>query len=131
LYLKSLNPELLLNQSGAEHLDDGLAVTPGPRARAVLAYEPHHGRIYLYGGTGPGGAIHTDLWQFSLKRRKWTRLSDGVDPAAPAPMIPAGLVVSWIDGSVVVVGGTYTGSVTERAWRFKAGDWFADTVWRW
>ena len=131
LYLKSLNPELLLNQSGAEHLDDGLAVTPGPRARAVLAYEPRHGRIYLYGGTGPGGAIHTDLWQFSLKRRKWTRLSDGVDPAAPAPMIPAGLVVSWIDGSVVVLGGTYTGSVTERAWRFKAGDWFADTVWRW
>jgi len=59
-------------------------------------------------------------------------LSEAVTPGILDRTCPmGGTPPSWIDGSVVVVGGTYTGSVTERAWRFKAGDWFADTVWRW
>ncbi len=129
LFKVDLDPGSLLGGQDVEHLDDGLAVTPGERSHAVLAYQAWEAAIYLFGGEGPDGP-RRDLWRFSLKSNTWTLVSDGTEPDAPPSTVPAGIVVSPLDGSVVVIAGTVTPGVQERAWRYHGGQWSPVTQWQ-
>jgi hypothetical protein len=66
---------------------------------------------------------HNDLWFFSKRDGRWTRLSDGRDPSAPPAALAAGLVQSPIDGSVVVVGGVAAAGQQASVWRWVNQSW--------
>jgi len=63
-----------------EKLD--LPVRPAPRAGHAMVYDPEGKVVLLVGGYTGGWKALKDVWAFSTKEKKWTRL--GLDLAAPA-----------------------------------------------
>jgi hypothetical protein len=122
LFVQTLHPELLLSGQDVTRLDADLDSTPGPRADAVMTYDPLNQRIYLFGGTDHHGVTYNDLWFFSKRDKRWTRLSDGSEPSAPPAALAAGLSQSPIDGSVVVVGGVLADGQAS-VWRWVNQSW--------
>jgi hypothetical protein len=63
-----------------EKLD--LPVRPAPRAGHAMVYDPEGKVVLLIGGYTGGWKALKDVWAFSTRDKKWTRL--GLDLAAPA-----------------------------------------------
>ncbi len=93
----------------------------------MLAYHAATRSVYLFGGKNSSGTV-SDLWQFSLDNRQWTQLSNESEEDAPPPMVAAGLMVSSIDGNLILVAGTNSEG-SERVWRFDGKLWHRLTRW--
>lgn len=125
LFIQSLHPELLLSGHDVTPLDAQSGSSPGPRADAVLAYDPTNRRIYLFGGVDADGQHHNDLWVFDRRTGAWSRLASDTDSsAAPPRALAAGLLLSPLDGSPLLIAGTASES-SASIWR-----WVHDRGWR-
>ena len=125
LFSKRLDPGEIFDD--AAHLDGASATSPGARSHTVLAYHQATRSVYLFGGKTSSGFV-SDLWRFDISSGQWTQLSNGSVEDAPPPMVAAGLLVSPIDGSVIVVAGT-SSDVNERLWRYDGKLWHKITHW--
>ncbi len=123
LFLKDISDVQAVFEVDALRLDGPGQPSPGPRAHAVLRLDPVREIVWLWGGVDEAGTARTDLWRFDLKALTWTRASTGTEGDAPPPMMAAGLVISPVDGSILVVAGTRPGSVNERIWRWTGEAW--------
>jgi len=59
--------------------------TPGDRFGSIKFEDPENGRLFLYGGNGPGGVQYGDLWMFDASTEEWTWLS-GTDLSGASPI---------------------------------------------
>lgn len=125
LFAKALDPGQIFDDP--VHLDASSGSSPGARSGAALVYHAATRSVYLFGGKGEQGLI-SDLWRFRLDSGTWTQLSDGSASEAPPPMVAAGMLVSALDGSLIVVAGT-SSAEDERVWRFDGMLWHRLTRW--
>jgi hypothetical protein len=99
---------------------------PGARVGAVIAVDRTGRYLYLFGGERNGQQLN-DLWGYDLRTHEWTRLSDGSQPDGPPAAAAAGLLVSPIDGSLVLVsGGRSAEPENQKAmYRYRLGRWWS------
>ena len=132
LFLKTLGAESLFDGSDVVRLDqaavDSGLITPGARADAVLAYDPDNRVVYLFGGTDRRGRGKNDLWIFSRRDGTWTLLANGDVPNAPPAVLPGGLAISPVDGSVIVIAGVAAEGEQGSSWRWANGVWRAERL---
>ena len=84
LYRADLDPAALLEGAPLEHLDAASAETPGPRRDAAVAYHVWDQAVYLFGGTGPDGALN-DQWLPRIEGTQVVWTDQRNEPAAVWP----------------------------------------------
>ncbi len=103
---------------------------PSARTEAAMATDVLRNKIVLFGGRGPSGAL-ADTWEYDIIGETWTQRTPAT---APAARFGHSLFFDPSRGTVILVGGTGTGPVTNDGdaweWNGYAGTWsqvFANT----
>ena len=79
-------------------------VPPGPRYGHTATYDPAYDRVVVFGGANPGtGGEFGDLWELSLGKPTWRRLTAQGTP--PAPRVYTSSVLDLPRRRLVLLGG--------------------------
>ncbi len=100
--------------------------TPGARSSAAIAVDGAGRYLYLFGGEQNGEHLN-DLWGYDLNTHQWTQLSDGSQLNGPPPAPAAGLLISPIDGSLVLISGGRSAEPENQkpTYRYRLGRWWS------
>ena len=89
-------------------------IRPEPRCLLRGVADPHHGRIYVFGGQSNTAGYLGDLWSYDLTARSWTQVSG----SGPSPRNFYAATVGEGSRYLLIHGGNAGGSAASDLWLF-------------